>query len=349
MIESIPPRLLTDYDAQGCVVTTAQALDAGMDPRDVRRLVTTQQWVRLRRGAYTTRATYDGADEVGRHLLDARAAHLTLRAGRVFSHVTAAVIHGLPVHRLPLGEVHVTHVDGEGSGRHESGVWHHVGAVQEQDRVVRSGLPVLDLARTAFDVGRVAPTEGALVVADAVLRAGGTPSQLRDQLEAGRDWPGSRRAARPLLLADARAESPGESIARLAFHDIDLPPDELQRRLTTDAGCSARTSPGPPGGSSVSSTARSSTGGCSDRARTRRTSCGASDSASWPSSGWGGSWSGSRGPRCTTWRWCGAGCSPRWPARGHWASARETAARELVEGCWHSSRALSLDKRHPTH
>jgi very-short-patch-repair endonuclease len=236
MIESIPPRLLTDYDAQGCVVTTAQALDAGMDPRDVRRLVTTQQWVRLRRGAYTTRATYDGADEVGRHLLDARAAHLTLRAGRVFSHVTAAVIHGLPVHRLPLGEVHVTHVDGEGSGRHESGVWHHVGAVQEQDRVVRSGLPVLDLARTAFDVGRVAPTEGALVVADAVLRAGGTPSQLRDQLEAGRDWPGSRRAARPLLLADARAESPGESIARLAFHDIDLPPDELQWRLTTDAG-----------------------------------------------------------------------------------------------------------------
>ncbi len=232
----LPSGLVAAFASQGSVFSTAQALDAGLDSREIARFVARGDWVRLRRGAYTTREVHAVAAEPARHLLAVRAAHLTLRAGRAFSHASAAVVHALPVHDLALDEVHVTHLDGEGTGRHESGVWHHTGAVPAADLKTTAGLPVLGLARTAFDVARVASPAAAVVVADAVLRRGVSQLDLRAQLEAGMDWPGSRAASRVLPLADARSESPGESLARLVFHQVGLPPDELQVHVTTDLG-----------------------------------------------------------------------------------------------------------------
>ena len=232
----LPPMLSSAFVTQGSVFSTAQALAAGLRNREITTHVARGDWVRLRRGAYTTRAVHDACDDAGRHVLAARAAHLTLQAGRAFSHTTAAVLHGLPLHELDLDEVHVTHLDGEGTGRHESKVWHHMGRVPPADLTRAAELPTLALPRTAFDVARVAGVGSALVVADAVLRRGATPADLRSQLEAGMDWPGARAASCVLPLADGRAESVGESLARLVFHDVGLPPDELQARVTTDAG-----------------------------------------------------------------------------------------------------------------
>jgi hypothetical protein len=232
----LPSRLAARLAQQHGVFSTAQATEAGVHPRQISQLVACGEWVRLRRGAYTLAEVENAADDVGRHLLRARAAHLTLTAAHVFSHVTAAVAHGLPIHDLPLDELHVTHVDGEGTSRHESGVWHHGGRVPDVDRTLAADLPVLGLARTAFDVARVARPGGALVVADAVLRRGVSKQALRDQLEAGMDWPGARAASHVLPLADGRSESVGESLTRLTLHELDLPPDELQLPLMTDVG-----------------------------------------------------------------------------------------------------------------
>ena len=230
----LPPGLAFAVSSQRGVFTTAQALAAGVPNREITQRVRRGEWVRLRRGAFTTGDLHAAAGSVERHLLHARAAHLTLQAAHAFSHVSAAVVHGLPVHDLDLGEVHVTHPAGAGTGRHESGVWHHTGTVPAVQRV--AGLPVLGLARTAFDVARVASPQGALVVADAVRRRGTTAADLRGQLESGMDWPGARSASRLLPLADGRAETPGESIARLVFHQVGLPPDDLQVDVSTDAG-----------------------------------------------------------------------------------------------------------------
>jgi hypothetical protein len=232
----LPPRLSHAFATQGSVFTTAQAVEAGLSNREITRLLSRGEWVRLRRGAYTTREVHDAADSAGRHRLSVRAAHLTLRARRAFSHTSAVVLHDLPLHDLDLSEVHVTHLDGEGTGRHESGVWHHEGAVPAGDVLQVDGLPVLTLHRTAFDVARIATPQAAIVVADAALRHGATCADLRAQLEAGMDWPGARAASRVLPLADARAESPGESLARLVFHQVGLDPDELQVRVSTDSG-----------------------------------------------------------------------------------------------------------------
>lgn len=232
----LPPSLSSAFARQGSVFSTAQAVAAGVGNREITTRVARGEWVRLRRGAYTTRAVLDAADDASRHVLAARAAHLTLQAEHAFSHTTAAVLHGLALHDLDLGEVHVTHLDGEGTGRHESRVWHHMGAVPRDDLTRAGGLPTLSLPRTAFDVARVASTGSALVVADAVLRRGATSDDLRRQLEAGMDWPGARAASRVLPLADGRSESAGESLARLVFHDLGLDPDELQVRVRTDGG-----------------------------------------------------------------------------------------------------------------
>lgn len=235
MDDVLPAGLELPFRTQGGVFTTAQALDAGCDGRAIARLVRRGDWVRLRRGAYTTQVKMGGRDLAGQHVLHARAAQLTLRARLAFSHVSAAVLHDLPVYQLDLSEVHVTHPNRSGTSRHESGIWHHTGPIEEQ-LIVRHGLHTLALARVAFDVGRIAPEVGALVVADAVLARGVTLTQLREQLERGADWPGSRGANAPLVLADGRSESVGESVARWTFHAAQLPPDELQWLVHTDLG-----------------------------------------------------------------------------------------------------------------
>lgn len=232
----LPYGLSLAFATQGGVFTTAQAVDAGLHNREITGHIARGDWVRLRRGAYTTREIHDVADAGARHVLEAWAAHLTLQARRAFSHTTATVLHGLPLHDLDLSEVHVTHLDGEGSGRHEAGVWHHMGAVRPADLLRIGSLPALGLPRTAFDVARIASPQAAIVVADAALRRGTTAADLREQLEVGLDWPGARGASRVLPLADGRAESPGESLSRLVFHSVGLAPDVLQLHVVTDSG-----------------------------------------------------------------------------------------------------------------
>ncbi|GAA4349926.1 hypothetical protein GCM10023145_12190 [Angustibacter luteus] len=207
-----------------------------MHPREIQRGLADGHWVRLRRGVFAPSRFVTEADAAGRHVLQARAAHLTLRSPIAFSHTSAAMVHGLPAYDLDLSEVHVTHPDGASSGRHEGGVWHHVGALTTERVRTVDGLPVSDLARTSLDVARVASPASALVIADAACARGVTQEQVRRDLEACMDWPGARRASRVLPLADGRAESPGESLARWALHQLDLAPDELQLEIRTDEG-----------------------------------------------------------------------------------------------------------------
>jgi hypothetical protein len=230
------PRLEGHLRAQRGVFTTAQALDAGMHPREIQRAVASGEWTRLRRGVYAPNRLTTGLDDESRHVLEARAAQLTLNGPVVFSHSTAAMVHGLPGYDLDLTELPVTRAQGSTSGRHEGGIWHHVASLPD-DRVRElDGLAVTDLCRTALDVARVAAPASALVLADAACRRGVTPAQLRADLATCMDWPGARRATRVLPLADARAESPGESIARWSLHQLDLAPDELQLQVSTDSG-----------------------------------------------------------------------------------------------------------------
>ena len=78
------------------------------------------------------------------------------------------------------------------------------------------------------DVARHSRTEG-IVVADAAMRcAVTTRAELRAALDAVAGWPGARAARAICALADPLAESPLESLTRLAIHDAGLPAPTLQ-------------------------------------------------------------------------------------------------------------------------
>ena len=234
----VPPDLLARIRAQDGVVTTGQARELGLEGRDVGRLHRKGALERIRWGAYALRADWDAWDDRARHLALARAVSMQLGAPFTFSHLTAAVAHDLPLHRADLSEVHVTRADGARLTRHQAGVWHHDGPAGAPVDI--GGLPVTTLARTAFDVARVVDLHAGVVTTDAALARGLSSQALAEQADEALHWPGSGAARRVVQLADGRSESPGETLARLAFRAVGLPAETLQLEVVTDQG-TART------------------------------------------------------------------------------------------------------------
>ncbi len=91
------------------------------------------------------------------------------------------------------------------------------------------GLRVTTPARTVVDLARTLEFRAGVVAADSALHKKlVTKPELRAVLGTCSQWRGARRAAEVIEFADGRAESPLESIARVAFRDCGLPPPELQ-------------------------------------------------------------------------------------------------------------------------
>lgn len=218
------------------VFSTGEALDVGLDSYELTRLVRRGICERLRRGWYVDAARYRAADDIGRHLLRARAVTAAMTTPHVLSHASAAAAHGLPLYEIALDEVHLTHPLSARATRHEAHVWHHCGDLDALEIMTVDGLGVTALARTAFDVARTCDPAGALVVADAALARGATLADYRAVLEHRADWPGSVKASHVLTRADGRSESVGESLSRLAFVHAGFPPDVLQLVVPTDRG-----------------------------------------------------------------------------------------------------------------
>ena len=98
------------------------------------------------------------------------------------------------------------------------------------DLIVIEGLTVTSPLRTAWDLGRLASRDNAIVALDGLLRHG---SFSRDELLAGVERFRRQRGVVQLRqlapLTDARAESPGESVLRLRWLDLpSLPPPTPQ-------------------------------------------------------------------------------------------------------------------------
>lgn len=204
-------------------------LAAGTTDRELRRLRRTGDIVPVRPGAYVAAEEIDGA--VAAHLHAARAAAAHLAPGSVLSHITAAVLHGLPLWAAPLDRVHATRDRRSGSRR--SRYLHLHSAALEPDEVVgREGLLLTSLPRTLLDIARSLPFEQALVPVDAALHQHRvTSEQLREALGRAAHRAGNTAARQVLAFARAGAASPGETRSRVAIHRAGLPPPELQKEL----------------------------------------------------------------------------------------------------------------------
>jgi hypothetical protein len=231
------PDLAALADRQGGPFTTAQARVCGYDEDEVARLLRHGAWTRLRRGVYCDAVLLGGLDDRARHVMQLRALFLRLSGAAHVSHASAAVLHGLPLLEPRLDVLHVTRPELAAS-RVDADVRHHAAGLPDQHLVPAGveGLPVTTPARTAVDVARESDLPGAVVVCDGILQAGVTWAELDRTLDFCRDWPGARTAGRAVSLADAGAESPGESLTRLACLRGGLPQPQTQAVVRDRSG-----------------------------------------------------------------------------------------------------------------
>lgn len=207
--------------------TWSDLLAAGYTAAEVQRWRRAGRIAPIRRGVYADPSGPGPGRPEARHVLDVRAAARRLAAGSVMSHVSAAVLHGLPVWGVAMDRVHVTR-DGTGGGRINRGLHRHVAPLPPSEVVVIDGVPVTSVARTIVDLGRTTTFEQAVVIADAALRARTDPAQLTAAVARASGWPGAPAAARVVSFADGRSESVGESRSRVAIVRAGLPAPELQ-------------------------------------------------------------------------------------------------------------------------
>jgi Transcriptional regulator, AbiEi antitoxin len=236
---TLPPRLAAIAATQCGLFTTSQALAAGYNADEIARLRREGSWARLRRGVYIE-PTLMPADAVGIHLLVLRAALLTLTGPLAASHMTSAALQGIAMLEPDLSLVHITRADA-GSPRTVAGIRHHdaslpAGHLTRCDAVLTTGA-----ARTVVDIARQATFEAALVATESALHQGlATLAELREVMAYCADWPGARRAGRVVAFASPYSETPGETMGRIAFDELGVPPPEQQVLIFDDRGLAAR-------------------------------------------------------------------------------------------------------------
>jgi hypothetical protein len=211
-------------------------LAAGVTDGELQRLRRSRSVTRVRRGAYVPADDERLREPESRHALLVRATVSRLAAGSVVSHVSAAVMHGLPVWNVPLGRVHVTR-HGAGGGRITRGLHLHIAPLDRSEVSEIDGITVTSVARTVFDLARSVPFAQAVVVADGAQHTDAVDREaLRIAQERSARWRGGPQALRVVEFSDRGAESPGESRSRVAMWRAGLPRPVLQWEVLSADG-----------------------------------------------------------------------------------------------------------------
>jgi len=216
---------------QGGVITTAQAMVAGLSGDDIQRLLRSGQWVALRKGHYALAEHLEDLDQhVGRPRIEARAAWMAAEKAHAISHDSAAVYLEIPTLRQQEPLVHLTRL-GPPRARTRHGVRRHQSRVLLPHLQHVDGVVVLDAARTAIDIAREHGLPAGVVAIDGVRRQGVGLAELRAALEPMRHWPNVSTARVAVDASDDRAESAGESLTRLMLEEMGIGPIQPQFEL----------------------------------------------------------------------------------------------------------------------
>ena len=198
----------------------------GFSPTELAALRRAGTLHRVRRGAYANPPDLPD-DPVDRHRVLLEATLRQMSADAVVSHMSAAVVHGLPTWSRELARVHLTRArDGGGKVRRYTHL--HTSALPPEDVVEVGGHLVTSLARTVVDLSRTLSMAQSVPIGDAGLRLGLTRDDLVAVAARCPGWSGITRARRAIEFLDARSESVGESSSRVVLHEIGVPVPELQ-------------------------------------------------------------------------------------------------------------------------
>ena len=226
---AVHPLLRAAADRQLGLFTALDARRAGYEHGEIRHLCSSGAWTRVRRGVYGLTDEVASARASGRrHALDCAAVLLDLdRPDAAVSHTSALRLLGFPARQALLPDtVRLTH---PALWRRGKGFTVKQAPLPQDDVRHHRPLRLTAPARTLVDCAREWPLEDAVVAMHAgLVREAVTPAGRRGAVATARSWPGARRAARPVGLADGRAESPLETRGRLRVLGAGLPAPELQ-------------------------------------------------------------------------------------------------------------------------
>jgi hypothetical protein len=205
-----------------------EALEHGYDDIDLKHALRDQVLAKVRHGAYTLAGVWQAADAVERHRLKS---HAVLRSHNVpltLSHTSAAVEHGLRLHRPNLDQVHVTCLDRH-IGRTTKDIVYHQGRCDDEELTTKNGVFLVKPVRAGLETALLGDAQQGLVVLDSVVDLG---LGSVDEIHAGYEWFKGNPDSRPLQvvvrLVRKGANSVGESLSRHLMFRCGLPEPVLQ-------------------------------------------------------------------------------------------------------------------------
>ena len=162
-----------------------------------------------------------------------RAISLASSDSLVFSHHSAAVLHGLPIASPWPDSVDILTPDARGGSSRRLVRSHK--ASPDPTAVVVDGMRVTGLRRTVIDLAAACDFVDGVTVVDAALRRAHTTGSaeaerdaLARELQAVGPYRGATRARRAIEFGDHRSESVGESLSRARIAELGFQPPELQ-------------------------------------------------------------------------------------------------------------------------
>jgi hypothetical protein len=215
-------------------VTAGRMRANGKSGTQIGTLIRNGVLIPVGRGIYVSRAVARQFSAVpnGDHVLRAAAAVVHNGPDCAVSHQSAALLHNIALLADQVAEVTITTARGARRGRRH-GLHTYASAMPASHVARKFGLPVTSPARTVIDLARSLTFADGVVAADSALHQGLTTAaelwQVADECRARR---GGDTAYRVTHFANGLAESPLESLARVAFDDGGLPPPELQVPIT---------------------------------------------------------------------------------------------------------------------
>lgn len=195
---------------------------SSIDPRHLARDTARGLFVRVKRGAYFPIAEWQALDRTQRQLVRIEAFARTHRS-LVFSHDSAAALHGLPTIGGRPDLVHVVSERTSG-GRSEPGLVRHALGVADVDEA--SGSPATSAVRTILDLSASQEFRFALAPADALIRRDPAAADLL--LGAAVRRAGSAKVRRVLEAMNPLAENAGESLSRGTMLELGFLEPRLQ-------------------------------------------------------------------------------------------------------------------------
>ncbi|GAA4657097.1 type IV toxin-antitoxin system AbiEi family antitoxin domain-containing protein [Arthrobacter cryoconiti] len=218
---------------------TAQLREAGFGDRAIRRLLEQGILARLRYGCYVRAAWWNGlsldARRLNRVLLHAFATLTSSATGFVYSHTSAAILHGLFLWNVD-DFIHITQPKKPSSIGAGPDTRIHRSPLDDEDIVVIRRLRVTSLLRTVIDCALTLPYRQALIIADHALRMGVSLPTLMAAADRLSSHRGIRTLRKVLLNADPRSESPGETLTRDLMRKLLIEPPTPQVWIATRVG-----------------------------------------------------------------------------------------------------------------